>query len=578
MSPTISTVTGNPLTLSSLPAEVIQNIVENLFDSEQEALEVAYKMPLQASWDAWTAAEPEFDHFQVWRDALSFAATCRDLHCIVSPMVYKLDAEVNESSAMMISAKRGNIAALTKSLERGASVHVGDCTETVVIQVPPILGDLRMTNRKIWVPLKLRGQVTAIHWAAYLGHHDVLDILLKHGAEADSRVSVDHMDPNGEAIQIKSRRRDMEFDYPINFRCRPFVGTLERLAAPMAGIRTLFRQQVLEQGANPLYFALLTGQVEVARSLIRAGSSLLTHIGTGVHALHQAVDKLDVEMVRLILEDDTVDPNVRDARRQTPLHYIRNPSDVTQAFKAHQIIGVLVKRGADLDATNILGFTPLNSYTSAGDPLWSIAVAFIRAGSKIFKGFWKHFKGKPEVSKINWAIESSCEKGSRPRIVAAGAEKEWPAGGISACYQWFYMKFHGVDRVPDELRDMIKEEWEFYWTTHLKDVKDPVRPFLGGILDKQTHRVIEMEDEDDETEKTTEEAAKETTREENTGKSLKESLKESPEQPDQEPEVVDEDPDQEFDEDFDGEFDYDENFAKLNSAEFVEDDQLWSSL
>ncbi|KAL6354787.1 hypothetical protein LRP88_12134 [Fusarium phalaenopsidis] len=104
--------------------------------------------------------------------------------------------------------------------------------------------------------------------------------------------------------------------------------------------------KTIEQGANPLYFALLAGNIEMSEFLINAGSSMNTHLGTDTTALHQACQRGNIELVRLVL--DHVSPSIEDAMGNTPVHYL-----LDDAPDRGSIIDLLLAKGGDAFAIGL---------------------------------------------------------------------------------------------------------------------------------------------------------------------------------------------------------------------------------
>ncbi|KAF4923547.1 hypothetical protein CGCVW01_v004587 [Colletotrichum viniferum] len=57
--------------------------------------------------------------FERWRDLARFGATCKTLYSMVTPILYRSDTKYNYSSALMISARKGVLSAVLRSLEYG---------------------------------------------------------------------------------------------------------------------------------------------------------------------------------------------------------------------------------------------------------------------------------------------------------------------------------------------------------------------------------------------------------------------------------------------------------------------------
>jgi ankyrin repeat protein len=124
-------------------------------------------------------------------------------------------------------------------------------------------------------------------------------------------------------------------------------------------------QALLSRGADlearddgyrtPLYAACREGQHDTARLLLERGARVDAQSGTWrFTALHVASERAHVEVVRLLLAHGaTVD--ARNTLQQTPLHQAATyPADHDDT-----IAELLIAAGADTEAHDLVGFTPL---------------------------------------------------------------------------------------------------------------------------------------------------------------------------------------------------------------------------
>ncbi|KAH7211729.1 ankyrin repeat-containing domain protein [Fusarium oxysporum] len=334
MSPQIC-VAGRPLTLTNFPPEIIKCIIDKILDENRVHKEESWE------WDYWPEPEPEHNPLQVYVDALNLAATCKDIRRLVTKQIYIRDARDNHSAALLVSAKRNDIAGVIRALHIGANIHSDDATETVTYYTTGP-NAIKTGHR---VPLQLDNQVTAFHWAAFNGHKEIVSLLLNHGASINHRVSID-----------------------ARLRC---------LGSPQA-VDNQYRFMKLEKGANTLYFAVKGGNIDIAESLIKAGADLMTHTGTGLTALHQAVSNGDISMAKDLLMEG-IDPNSADPFGKTPLHFIKC-SEEEMAHPAVKMIQTLVEHGADINRWDLLGNTPLLTHLQdfeRNDSVIADAMAYI---------------------------------------------------------------------------------------------------------------------------------------------------------------------------------------------------------
>ncbi|KAK2133710.1 ankyrin repeat-containing domain protein [Fusarium oxysporum II5] len=359
MSPQIC-VAGRPLTLTNFPPEIIKCIIDKILDENRVHKEESWE------WDYWPEPEPEHNPLQVYVDALNLAATCKDIRRLVTKQIYIRDARDNHSAALLVSAKRNDIAGVIRALHIGANIHSDDATETVTYYTTGP-NAIKTGHR---VPLQLDNQVTAFHWAAFNGHKEIVSLLLNHGASINHRVSID-----------------------ARLRC---------LGSPQA-VDNQYRFMKLEKGANTLYFAVKGGNIDIAESLIKAGADLMTHTGTGLTALHQAVSNGDISMAKGLLMEG-IDPNSANPFGKTPLHFIKCPEE-EMAHPAVKMTQTLVEHGADINRWDLLGNTPLLTHLQDFERNDSVIAEFIRQGAHIYEGFYDDLEAP--LNELNQEIYSA---------------------------------------------------------------------------------------------------------------------------------------------------------------------------
>ncbi|KAF0314939.1 ankyrin repeat protein [Colletotrichum asianum] len=275
----------------------------------------------------------------VWHDLVSLAASCKTLYHRMTPMIYDMNVKHAYASALVPSAKYGSLNGMMWALKNGADVNQTEVTKSK---------DSR------WEPL--HHGMTALHWASYHCDLDAMRILLDRGA--DPECEVDAYQP-GLYCPISSI-------ISIFWRHLRYTGLWRDKIS-----------QLLAKGVNSLFFALIPSykaadhlylpeyQItrqqcrKAARMLINAGSSLLTHRTLGIHALHQACGSRDVNTARHLLEHCDADAKVKDWLGNSPLHYF-----ALDGFEGYddpeELVGLMVQHGADVNAANFAGYTPLH--------------------------------------------------------------------------------------------------------------------------------------------------------------------------------------------------------------------------
>ncbi|KAF4960960.1 hypothetical protein FGADI_610 [Fusarium gaditjirri] len=177
MSSRISCVTRRRFTFTNFPPEIVHCIIDIFLDANSLHKEESWQ------WDYWYKHEPEHNLLQVYVDALILAAT------------YARD---NQSTALLVSAKRNDIAGVIRALHMGANIHSDDATETVTYNTTGP-NAIKTGHR---VPLYLEKKVTAIHWSPFNGHKEIVSLLLNHGTDINHMVSIDTRG----GLSVRSRR------------------------------------------------------------------------------------------------------------------------------------------------------------------------------------------------------------------------------------------------------------------------------------------------------------------------------------------------------------------------------------
>lgn len=342
-----------------LPSEIILCIVDALFDLQSKEISLGYEKYWESSCLPYETDKIcpfcMLPRFEVWRDVANLAATCRALYELITPVLYRQDAERNHSSALLIAAKTGNLRTLKLALDNGANADEDDHT------MP-----LQWTNEcfrycehceyQVWWREPRKLDMSALHWAAICGREDVITLLLHHkaGVNPNKRVEVQ---PGLDAGNYGSLRYVEDFcdEYNASFPC-------------VALQTTMGYNPVSSNGANTLYFLLGTSRLrapkytlQMARLLIKAGTSLLTHEAARLHALHQAAAYDNAEVVEFLLREMKVDPNIADTAGNTPLHHhIDSRFRVEGGAKDTKTLKLLLDYGANPNTRNIDRLSPLD--------------------------------------------------------------------------------------------------------------------------------------------------------------------------------------------------------------------------
>jgi uncharacterized protein len=164
--------------------------------------------------------------------------------------------------------------------------------------------------------------------AAYYGHPELADVFLRHGAKAD--------------VFEASALGDLE-------TVRRLVGGDRNLANAFAA-----------DGFYPLGLAAFFGHRAIVEFLLKNGAdvSMAARNAQKVTALHGAVARRDVEIVKMLLEAGA-DANARQERGFAPLHDAAANGNAT-------LVELLLKHGARADAKADDGKTPADMAAERG--------------------------------------------------------------------------------------------------------------------------------------------------------------------------------------------------------------------
>ncbi|KAF4871941.1 2-5A-dependent ribonuclease [Colletotrichum siamense] len=348
---------GAPGLTRRLPSEIILCIVDALFDLHAKEVSLGYEKYWESSCLPYeTETFCPFcmlPRFEVWRDVANLAATCRALYDLVTPVLYRKDARHNHASALLIATKKGNARAVSLALENGADVDEDD--HTMPLQwTNECFRYCEKCEYQVWWREPRRLDMGALHWAAMCGREEILTQLLARGADANKRATVQ---PVLDAGNYGSLRYVEDFcdEYNASFPCESLQTNFD------------IRPELSTGGANPLYFLLGTSGMRakgkttfMARALIEAGSSLVTHQGTGLHALHQAAASENVQVMEYLAAEHKVDPNVADATGNTALHHHLLSRFRSSIPKDEKILEKLISMGAYVNARNMRGSSALD--------------------------------------------------------------------------------------------------------------------------------------------------------------------------------------------------------------------------
>jgi len=208
-----------------------------------------------------------------------------------------------------------------------------------------------VSNTKSRTPLRL---------AAENGNEAIVKLLLDHKADLIAKAVFPDITPLDEALlrnHPKAAQLLISKSAPIDFFAAVALGRTDYLARELQRDPTLARAG--EKTASPLHFAVAGNQKAVADLLLKSGADInapAPELGQR-SPLHLAVLHNQSDLVTFLLANKA-SPLVVDSYNETPLHIASTAP----------IADVLLKAGADANATDVAGYAPLHHAVERGLP------------------------------------------------------------------------------------------------------------------------------------------------------------------------------------------------------------------
>ncbi len=332
--------------------------------------------------------------------------------CISLMSVGLVKADVSDSNAQLIqAAKDSNLSAVkNEQKEDKFPLHTaasdGDIEKVKKLIVEGY--NVNTIDDANWTPL---------HRAAYFGHKEIAKFLIDNGADVDVKTNIgvlpimmavmhNHNDTaemliaNGveKTIYVAAAQGDVEGVKALLKKDPNLINAVAsndgwsamHWAAYMNhpdvikvlienGTNVNIREQKLNE-ATPLFWAVYRGNINAAKLLIENGADVKFKMKNGGSLLHNS---RTLEAAQLLVANGA-DVNAKDDNGMTPLHYIADPRGIQGLlfhkngvnartlkadFEKHrgaaekitaEIAELLIKNGADINAKDEKGHTPLS--------------------------------------------------------------------------------------------------------------------------------------------------------------------------------------------------------------------------
>jgi len=246
---------------------------------------------------------------------------------------------------IMTAAKAGDTSQLAELVEKGVSLEVRDMDNNTPLQA-----------------------------AIQEGQTEIVEFLLKHGADANQEVDASRSVPLLLARDAEMARILLEYGADINRRSGCQLETALHRAVIQDNWELV--ELLISRGADvnakdsngetPLHCAAGAARIAMFRLFLQKGADMDIEDFSQRTALHHAAASASAKMVRFLI-DKSADPNARDKHGMTPLHTAASKSfipygeaKIRWSEKFGETVDTLINSGADVNALSEEGKTALD--------------------------------------------------------------------------------------------------------------------------------------------------------------------------------------------------------------------------
>ncbi|KAK6748290.1 hypothetical protein RB195_001114 [Necator americanus] len=269
----------------------------------------------------------------------------------------------------------------------------------------PSIADLLLRKRYPMLDSADARGCTALHHAAYLGHVEVAESLLKAGinmAAVDKlgRTAM-HSVACGGSIKMLAVLREAGAKITVrDFRGRT-VAHYAAVASQTAFLSAILKidKELLnvtdDDGYTPLHYAVQSGQnSKTIELLVENGCDVLAAANDGTTALHIAATLAESAIpIEYMVKCKGIDLNARNVDGMTPLHLASEWSKVSR-------VDALIKAGAEIDAKSHDAATPLHCAAIGGHQL--VVKHLLKYSADV------NAKMKGDLTPLHLAAHNSC--------------------------------------------------------------------------------------------------------------------------------------------------------------------------